>query len=90
MGCLSIFFNFLLPGLGTILFTSKRTQGFIQIVIAVVNTILTVATLGIWAIIGIFIHLGVFAWSLADTMTYMSEQAAKKAVQEERAKLYNL
>lgn len=89
MGCLSIFLNFLLPGLGTILFTNKRTQGFIQIVIAVVNSILTVATLGVWGILGIFIHLGVFAWSLADTMSYMSEKAAKKAVREERERLSN-
>ncbi|MEG4633725.1 hypothetical protein QUB56_29815 [Microcoleus sp. AR_TQ3_B6] len=84
MGCLAIFLNLLFPGLGTILFTSKRVQGFIQLFLAVVNLILTIVTLGFWGIIGIFIHLGIFAWSLASTIGFMSEQAAKKAVQQDR------
>jgi len=84
MGCLALFLNFLLPGLGTILFTNKRVQGFIQIVISVINDILIIFTLGFWLIIGAFIQLAVFVWALATTISFMSEQAAKKAIQQER------
>jgi hypothetical protein len=88
MGCLAIFLNFLLPGLGTILFTSKRVAGFIQLFLSVFNLILsgvlTVVTLGLWGMIGIFIHLGLFVWSLASSISFMSERAAKKAIQQER------
>lgn len=84
MGCLAIFLNLLIPGLGTILFTTKRVQGFIQIVISVINGILTIVTLGFWGIIGIFIHLGLFAWALATTISFMSEQSARKVIQQER------
>ena len=84
MGCLAIFLNFLLPGLGTILFTNKRVAGFIQLLLSVFNLILTLVTVGLWGGIGIFIHLGLFAWSLASSITFMSQQAAKKALQEER------
>jgi hypothetical protein len=90
MGCFAIFLNLLCPGLGTILFTGKRVAGFIQIAIAVANLILTIATFGIWGIIGFFIHLGLFAWALASTISYMSEQAAKKAIQQEREQQTNL
>jgi hypothetical protein len=82
MGCLALFLNFLLPGLGTLLFTTKRIQGLIQLVLTVINGILILATVGLWGIIGIFIHLGLFVWALAATIGFMSEQAAKKAVQE--------
>lgn len=84
MGCLALFLNFLLPGLGTLLFTNKRVQGFIQLVIAVFNWILVLATIGVWGIIGAFIHFGLFVWALAATISFMSDQSAKKAVQEER------
>ena len=84
MGCLAIFLNLLFPGLGTLLFTNKRVQGFIQLVISIINDILIIVSLGLWGIIGIFIHLGLFAWALAATMSFMSEQAAKRAVQQER------
>jgi len=84
MGCLAIFLNFLLPGLGTILFTSKRVAGFIQLFLSVFNLILTVVTLGLWGMIGILIHLGLFVWSLASSISFMSERAAKKAIQQER------
>ena len=83
MGCLALFANFLLPGLGTLIFTTKRVQGFIQLVLTVINYILILATLGFWGFIGVFIHLGLFAWALATTISFMSEQAAKKAVQEQ-------
>jgi hypothetical protein len=82
MGCLAIFLNFLLPGLGTLLFTTKKVQGFIQLVLTIVNAILIFATLGLWGLIGGFIHLGLFIWAIVATMTFMSEQAAKKAVRE--------
>jgi hypothetical protein len=49
MGCLALFVNFLIPGLGTLLFTNRRVQGFIQIVISIIKYILIVATFGIWA-----------------------------------------
>lgn len=84
MGCLAIFFNFLFPGLGTLLFTNKRIAGFIQLALFVVNLILTIATLGILLPIGGFIHLGLFVWSLASTISFMSEQAAKKAIQQKQ------
>jgi hypothetical protein len=83
VGCLALFLNFLLPGLGTLIFTTKRVQGFIQLVLTIINYILTLATLGFWGIIGVFIHLGLFVWALAATISFMSEQAAKKAVQEQ-------
>ncbi len=82
-GCLAILLNFLLPGLGTLLFTTKRIQGFIQLVLTIINDILIVATFGVWILIGGFIHLGLFIWSLVATMSSMSEQAAKKAVREQ-------
>jgi predicted membrane protein len=82
MGCLAVFLNFLLPGLGTLLFTTKRVQGFIQLVLTIINAILIFATLGLWALIGGFIHLGLLIWAIVATMTFMSEQAAKKAVRE--------
>lgn len=84
MGCLALILNFLLPGLGTLLFTSKRVQGFIQLFLAVINSLLIIFTLGFWGIIGIFIHLGLFVWSLVATMSFMNEQTVKKAIQEER------
>jgi hypothetical protein len=87
MGCLALFLNFLLPGLGTILFTNKRTQGFIQIVLSVINYILIVATLGLWLLIGGFIQLGLFVWSIAATVSFMSEESAKKVMREERDRL---
>jgi hypothetical protein len=82
MGCLALFVNFLIPGLGTLLFTNRRIQGLIQIVISIINYILIVATFGIWALIGVFVYLGVFVWSLAATITFMSEQSAKKVIQQ--------
>ncbi len=84
MGCLAIFLNLLLPGLGTILFTSKKNDGFIQIVLGVINYLLVFATFGLWGFIGFFVGIGLFAWSLASTITFMSEQSAKRAIQEER------
>jgi len=88
MGCLAIFLNLLLPGLGTLIFTNKRVQGFIQVFLTVVNYILVLLTFGFWGILGVFIHLGLFAWALAATISFMSEQSAKKAVQQERERQY--
>jgi hypothetical protein len=82
MGCLSILLNIFLPGLGTLLFTSKRIQGFIQLSLTIVNGILVFATLGLWGIIGGFIHLGLLVWSIVTTSTFMSEQTAKRVVRE--------
>jgi hypothetical protein len=82
MGCLALFANFVLPGLGTLLFTTKRVQGFIQLAIGACNWILLFVTLGIWGIIGAFIHFGLFVWALATTISFMSEQSAKKALQD--------
>jgi hypothetical protein len=84
MGCLALFLNFLIPGLGTILFTTKRVQGFIQIVLSVINVILIIATVGIWLLVGGFIQLGLFVWSIATTVSFMSEESAKKVMREER------
>jgi hypothetical protein len=84
MGCLALFLNFLLPGLGTILFTNKRIQGFIQIVLTVINVILVLATAGLWLLFGGFIYLGLFIWSIASTISFMSEESAKKVMREER------
>jgi hypothetical protein len=50
----------------------------------VLNIILSIVTLGIWGIIGIFIYLGLFAWALTSTFTAISEQSAKKMYREER------
>jgi hypothetical protein len=82
MGCLSILLNIFLPGLGTLLFTSKRIQGFIQLALTILNGILVFATLGLWGIIGGFIHLGLLVWSIVTTSTFMSEQTAKRVVRE--------
>ncbi|MBC5793797.1 hypothetical protein H5968_01175 [Sphaerospermopsis sp. LEGE 00249] len=84
MGCLAIFLNLLFPGLGTLLFTNKRVEGFIQLVLAIINDLLILVTLGFWLVIGLLIHIGLFAWALASTISFMSERAAKKAIQEER------
>jgi hypothetical protein len=84
MGCLALFLNFLIPGLGTIIFTTKRVQGFIQIVLSVINAILVIATLGVWLLIGGFIQLGLFIWAIATTISFMSEESAKKVMREER------
>lgn len=84
MGCLALFLNFLIPGLGTIVFTTKRTQGFIQIVLSVINVILIIATVGIWLLVGGFIQLGLFAWSITTTVSFMSAESAKQAIREER------
>lgn len=84
MGCLALFLNFLIPGLGTLLFTNKRVQGFIQVVLAVINAILIIATAGLWLIFGGFIYLGLFVWSIAATISFMSEESAKKVMREER------
>jgi len=84
MGCLALFLNFLIPGLGTIIFTTNRVQGFIQIVLSVINAILIIATLGVWLLIGGFIQLGLFIWAIATTISFMSEEAAKKVMREER------
>ena len=84
MGCLALILNFILPGLGSLLFTNKRVQGFIQLFLAVVNYILVFVTVGFWLIIGIFIHLGVFIWSLVTTMSFTNEQTVKKAIKQER------
>ncbi len=84
MGCLALFLNFLLPGLGTIIFTNKRTQGFIQIVLSVINGILVIATLGVWLLVGGFIQLGLFIWAIATTISFMSEESARKVMREER------
>jgi hypothetical protein len=84
MGCLALFLNFLIPGLGTIIFTTKRVQGFIQIVLSVINTTLIIATLGVWLLIGGFIQLGLFIWAIATTISFMSEESAKKVMREER------
>lgn len=83
MGCLAIFLNLLLPGLGTLLFTNKKGQGFIQLFLSVINDLLILVTLGFWLLIGVFIHLGLFAWAMATSISFVSEQAAKKAVREE-------
>jgi hypothetical protein len=82
MGCLSILLNILLPGLGTLIFTPKRVQGFIQLVLTIFNGILVFATLGLWGIFGGFIHLGLLVWSIVATTTFMSEQTAKRVVRE--------
>jgi hypothetical protein len=84
MGCLALFLNFLIPGLGTIIFTTKRVQGFIQIVLSVINATLVIATLGVWLLIGGFIQLGLFIWAIATTISFMSEESAKKVIREER------
>jgi hypothetical protein len=82
MGCLSILLNIFLPGLGTLIFTSKRVQGFIQLALTIVNAILIFATLGLWGIIGGFIYLGLLVWSIVTTTSFMSEQTAKRVVRE--------
>lgn len=87
MGCLALFLNFLIPGLGTIIFTTKRIQGFIQIVLSVINIILVIATLGIWVLVGSFIQLGLFIWAIATTISFMSEESAKKVMRDERDRL---
>jgi hypothetical protein len=84
MGCLALFLNFLLPGLGTILFTNKRIQGFIQIVLTVINVILVLATAGLWLLFGRFIYLGLFIWSIPSTISFMSKESAKKVMRDER------
>ena len=84
MGCLALFLNFLLPGVGTLLFTNKKIQGFIQVILAVINAILVLATAGLWLIFGGLIYLGLFVWSLAATISFMSEESAKKVMREER------
>ncbi|ACK73974.1 hypothetical protein PCC7424_5396 (plasmid) [Gloeothece citriformis PCC 7424] len=78
MGCLAIFLNLLFPGLGTLLFTNKRVEGFIQLFLCIINDLLIIATLGFWLLIGLFIHLGLFAWALASTINFMIERAEKK------------
>ena len=87
MGCLALFLNFLLPGLGTLLFTNKRVQGFIQLLLSAVNGILILATAGIWLIFGGFIYLGLFVWAIATTITFMSEESAKKVIREQRDRI---
>jgi fatty acid desaturase len=88
MGCLAIFLNLILPGLGTIFLAKKTGQGFAQIFLAVLNFILGIflgiVTLGFWAIIAALIHLGIFAWALTSTFTAISEQTARKMYREER------
>lgn len=84
MGCLALVLNFFLPGLGTILFTNRRIQGFIQIVLSVINTILVLVTAGLWLIFAGFIYLGLFVWSIVATVSFMSEESAKKVMREER------
>ena len=84
MGCLAIFLNFFLPGLGTIFLAKKTGQGFVQIFLSVLNILLTIITFGIWGIIGVLIHLGLFAWALTSTFTAISEQSARKMYREER------
>jgi hypothetical protein len=86
MGCLALFLNFLIPGLGTVSFTNRRIQGFIQLALSVFNLILVFVTLGFWALIGTFVHLGLFVWALAATISFMSEESAKKAIQQERSR----
>jgi hypothetical protein len=87
MGCLALFLNFFMPGFGTIIFTNKRVQGFIQIVLAVINGILIFATAGLWLVFGGFIYLGLFIWSIASTISFMGEESAKKMMREERDRL---
>ena len=86
MGCFAIFLNGLLPGLGTLIFTNKTGQGFVQLTLAVANHIiglfLFIVTFGFWGIIWLLIHAALAAWSLATTISFMSEQTAKKAVRE--------
>jgi hypothetical protein len=84
MGCLALLLNLFVPGIGTLLFTNKKVQGFIQIVLGVINGILILATAGLWLIFGGFIHLGLFIWAIASTISFMSEESAKKAIREER------
>jgi heme exporter protein D len=88
MGCLAILLNAFLPGLGTLCFTNKRGQGFTQLVLSVANGIvgivLTALTVGLWFFVWFIIHIGLAAWALASTISFMSEQSAKKAIQEER------
>jgi uncharacterized protein YneF (UPF0154 family) len=84
MGCLAIFLNLILPGLGTVFLAKKTGQGFVQLFLSVLNIILSIVTFGIWAIIGIFIHLGLFAWALTSTFTAISEKTARKMYREER------
>jgi uncharacterized membrane protein len=86
VGCLALVLNVLIPGLGTVSFTNRRIQGFIQLALSIVNLILIVVSLGIWAFIGTFIHLILFVWSLAATISYISEASAKKVIQQERSR----
>lgn len=84
MGVIALILNFFLPGLGTLVFTTKRIQGFIQLFLCIINLALVGITFGIWLIVGIFIHLGIFVWSIVTTAIFMGEQAAKQAAQQER------
>lgn len=83
MGNLAIFFNLLLPGLGTLLFINKRIQGLVQLILAVINIFIIVVNLGSWVIIGVLIHLGIFAWTLAATISFISEQSTMRTIQQE-------
>lgn len=89
MGCLAIFLNGLLPGLGTLAFTNKTGQGFTQLSFAVANDVigffLFFITFGFWGVIWLLIHAALAAWALATTISFMSEQAAKKAIREAQA-----
>ncbi len=89
MGCLAIFLNGLLPGLGTLAFTNKTGQGFVQLSLAVANDVigffLFFLTFGFWGIIWFLIHAALAAWALATTITFMSEQATKQAIREAQA-----
>jgi hypothetical protein len=91
MGCFAIFLNGLFPGLGTLAFTNKTGQGFIQLTLAVANDIIGLflffITLGFWGIIWFIIHTVLATWALATTISFMSEQAARKAVREAQVQL---
>jgi hypothetical protein len=83
MGCLAMFLNFLHSGLGTILFTPKKVEGFIQILLSVINLILSVK---FWNIFGLFIGYGLFCWSHWSTVTFMNEKSAKRKREKEKEK----
>ncbi len=77
---LALFLNFLLPGLGTLTLHDKRVLGFIQLFLTIVNCILV----NFSGSLSILIHLGLFAWALATTISFIIEHSVKKVIQQER------
>ena len=83
MGCLAIFLNLILPGLGTIFLSNKTGQGFAQLFFSVLNLVLIAITFGLWGLLAPAVHLAIFAWALASTFSAISEKTAKKMYREQ-------